>query len=216
MIDISNQIDAIHREVGSRSAESGEVVSVLLRRGYDAPVDDVWDAVTDPDRIKRWFMPISGDLREGGNFQLEGNAGGRILRCEPPRLLRATFGGETSVVELRLIPDGDGATTFELEHTGPIEMAGSGAGALYVGPGWDGALMGLGLFLAGTVADDPVAAASSPEAQEFSRHSVQAWTAAIEASGTAAPDEIAAAVEAALAQFAPGIGDTSDRTGQAG
>ena len=216
MIDISNQIDAIHREVGSRSAESGEVVSVLLRRGYDAPVDDVWDAVTDPDRIKRWFMPISGDLREGGNFQLEGNAGGRILRCEPPRLLRATFGGETSVVELRLIPDGDGATTFELEHTVPIEMAGSGAGALYVGPGWDGALMGLGLFLAGTVADDPVAAASSPEAQEFSRHSVQAWTAAIEASGTAAPDEIAAAVEAALAQFAPGIGDTSDRTGQAG
>jgi len=216
VIDISNQIDAIHREVGSRSAESGEVVSVLLRRGYDAPVDDVWDAVTDPDRIKRWFMPISGDLREGGNFQLEGNAGGRILRCEPPRLLRATFGGETSVVELRLIPDGDGATTFELEHTVPIEMAGSGAGALYVGPGWDGALMGLGLFLAGTVADDPVAAASSPEAQEFSRHSVQAWTAAIEASGTAAPDEIAAAVEAALAQFAPGIGDTSDRTGQAG
>lgn len=215
MIDISTQIGAIHREVGSRSAESGEVVSVLLRRGYDQPVEDVWDAVTDPDRIKRWFMPISGDLREGGDFQLEGNAGGRILRCEPPRLLRATFGGETSVVELRLTPDGNGATTFELEHTVPIEMAGSGAGALYVGPGWDGALMGLGLFLAGRVADDPVAAASSPEAQEFSRHSVQAWTAAIEASGTAAPDDIAAAVEASLAQFAPDVGDTSDRNGQA-
>jgi len=207
VIDISNEIDAIHREVGRRSAESGEVVTVLLRRDYDAPVEDVWDAITDPERIKRWFMPVSGDLREGGDFQLEGNAGGRILRCDPPRLLRATFGGETSIVELRFTPDGDGATSFELEHTVPIEMAGSGAGALYVGPGWDGALLGLGLYLAGKAADDPVAAASSPEAQAFSRDSVHAWTAAIEASGTAAPEEIAAAVEASLSQFAP---DTAD------
>jgi hypothetical protein len=55
VIDVIPQIDAIQREVGSRSAESGEVVSVLLRRDYDAPVEDVWHAVTDPDRIKRWF-----------------------------------------------------------------------------------------------------------------------------------------------------------------
>jgi len=208
VIDINTQIDAIHREVVTTSAESGEAVSVLLRRSYDATVADVWDALTDPERIRRWFMPISGDLREGGDFQLEGNAGGRILHCEPPRLVRATFGGETSIVELRLTPDGDGATTFELEHTVPVEMAGSGAGALYVGPGWDGAVMGLGLFLDGTVIDDPVAAASSPEAIDFSRHSIRAWTSAVEASGTAGPDEIAAAVEASLAQFAPDTGET--------
>jgi hypothetical protein len=41
---------------------AGECVSVLLRRGYDAPIGDVWDAVTQPDRIKRWLMPISGEL----------------------------------------------------------------------------------------------------------------------------------------------------------
>jgi len=203
VIDIVNQIDAIHRQVDKQTAESGEVVSVLLRREYDAPADDVWDAMTDPARIKRWFMPVSGNLREGGDFQLEGNASGRILRCDPPRLLRATFGGETSIVELRLTPDGAGATTLELEHTVPIEMAGSGAGALYVGPGWDGAVMALGLFLEGIFTDDPVAAAGSPEAQAFSRQSVEAWTSAIEASGTASPDDIAAAVEASLAQFAP-------------
>jgi uncharacterized protein YndB with AHSA1/START domain len=212
VIDISNQINAIHREVGSRSAEGGEVVAVLLRRSYRAAVEDVWDAVTDPDRIKRWFMPVSGDLREGGDFQLEGNAGGRIVRCDPPRLLKVTFGGETSIVELRLASDGDGSTTLELEHSVPIEMAGSGAGALYVGPGWDGALMALGLFLGGTVIDDPVAAAGSREAQEFSRHSIAAWTTAIEVSGTAAPDDIAAAVEASKAQFAPDSGDP-DRNG---
>jgi uncharacterized protein YndB with AHSA1/START domain len=212
MIDIPTHINAIDREVEGRSAESGEVVSVRLRREYDAPVDDVWNALTDPERIRRWFMPVTGTLREGGDFQLEGNAGGRILRCDPPRLLRVTFGGETSLVELRLSPDDGGAsTTLEMEHTVPIEMAGSGAGALYVGPGWDGAFMALGLYLAGQVIDDPVAAASSPEAQEFSRRSVRAWTQAIEASGTAGPDEVAGAVQASLAQFAPDLAESPDQ-----
>jgi uncharacterized protein YndB with AHSA1/START domain len=212
VIDIPTQIDAIQREVTRRTLESGEVVSALLRRRYDAKIEDVWDAVTDPQRVTRWFLPVSGDLHEGGDFQLEGNASGRILRCEPPRLLRATFGGETSIVELRLTADGEG-TTLELEHTVPIEMAGSGAGALYVGPGWDGALMALGLYLGGQVADDPVAAANSPETQTFNRQSVHAWTAAIEKSGTAGPDDIAPAVEMSLAQFAPDVGEASDQNG---
>ncbi|MGW0592455.1 SRPBCC family protein [Streptosporangium sp. NPDC002607] len=210
MIDVIAQINAIHREVGSRSTDSGESIGLLLRRGYDAPIQDVWEALTDPDRMKRWFLPVSGELRVGGTFQLEGNAGGRILHCEPPRLLRVTFGGETSVVELRLSPDGEG-TTLELEHTVPLEMAGSGAGALYVGPGWDGALMALDLFVAGEVGHDPVAAANSPEGQEFSRQSVHAWTATVEASGTAGSAEIAAAVDASLAQFAPDIDSAPDQ-----
>lgn len=207
MIDIVDELNAIHREVGKRPAADGEVIAVLLRRSYPASTEDVWDAVTDPDRMKRWFLPVSGDLRVGGRFQLEGNAGGEILRCEPPRLLTVTFGSETSVVELRLSPDGDDDTVLELEHTVPLEMAGSGAGSLYVGPGWDGALMSLGMFLRGEVSDDPAAAANSPEAQEFSRQSVHAWVAATEASGTATAVEIDAATEVSLAQFAPDIAD---------
>lgn len=199
MIEIKDQLEAIHREVGRQD----DSVGVLLRRRYDAKADDVWSALTDPDRVRRWFCPLSGDLRVGGNFQLEGNAGGDILTCEPPTLLKVTFGGPTSLVELRLAEDGD-QTVLELEHTVPLEMAGSGAGALYVGPGWDGAFLGLALFLAGVVTDDPVAAASSPEALEFSEKSVHAWVAVVEASNTATPEELAAAKEASMAQFAPG------------
>jgi len=121
----------------------------------------------------------------------------------PPHRLRVTFGGPDSLVELRLTPQGDEQTALELEHTVPIAMAGSGAGALFVGPGWDGAFLGLDLYLRGEVADDPVAAANSPEAIEFSRQSVQAWVAAIESSGTASPEEIAGAAEASLSHFAP-------------
>ncbi len=204
MIDITSQIGAIERNVSRRTDESGaELVSVVVRRTYRGSIDDVWDAITDPDRIRRWFMPVSGALREGGDFQLEGNASGRILRCQPPRLLRTTFGGETSIVELRLESTGAEETSLELEHTVPIEMAGSGAGALYVGPGWDGAFLGLGLYLDGQVIDDPMAAASSPEAQAFSRDSIRAWREAIERSGTATPEEIEAAIQASMAQFSP-------------
>ena len=207
MIDIASQLSAIHRQVEAQSPAdgSGERVSVLMRRSYGAPIGDVWDAVTQPDRIKRWFMPISGDLRPGGSFQLEGNAGGEILTCEPPRLLKVTFGGPASLVELRLTAQGDDDTVLELEHTVPIEMAQSGAGALYVGPGWDGALMGLGLFLRGEVAGDPVEAAGSLQVQEFSRQSVEAWAEVVKDSGTATDEQLAAATQVSLAQFAPDL-----------
>ena len=207
MIDIASQLSAIHRQVEAQSPAdgSGERVSVLMRRGYGAPIGDVWDAVTQPDRIKRWFMPISGDLRPGGSFQLEGNAGGEILTCEPPHLLKVTFGGPASLVELRLTAQGDDDTVLELEHSVPIEMAQSGAGALYVGPGWDGALMGLGLFLRGEVAGDPVEAAGSLQVQEFSRQSVEAWAEVVKDSGTATDEQLAAATQVSLAQFAPDL-----------
>jgi uncharacterized protein YndB with AHSA1/START domain len=205
MIDIADQLRAIHREVDKRPVADGEDISVLLRRSYPAPAQDVWDALTQPGRMKRWFLPISGDLRVGGTFQLEGHASGEILTCEPPRLLKVTFGGPTSIVELRLTPDGDDSTMLELEHTVPIQIAQSVAGALYVGPGWDGALMALDLFLRGEVSQDPVAAANSPQGQEFSKQSVHAWAAVVNDSGTATADQIAAATEVSLAQFAPDL-----------
>ena len=86
MIDIASQLDAIHRQVERQlpADGSGEVVSVLLRRGYDAPIDDVWDAVTQPDRIKRWFMPISGDLRVGGAFSSRATPAARSSPASRP------------------------------------------------------------------------------------------------------------------------------------
>ena len=211
-IDIPAQIKAIGRTVERLSANAnvGERIGVSLRRSYDAPIDDVWNAVTDAARIRRWFMPVSGELRVGGTFQLEGNAGGEILACEPPHLLRLTWGGPTSVVELRLTAGGDG-TDVQLEHNVPIEMAQSGAGALWVGPGWDGAVMGLGLFLRGGGIDDPTAMAVSREVQEFSQESVHAWAAAVQASDTATGEQLAQAKAVSLAQFAPDLVESQER-----
>ena len=95
-IDIHEHISAVRRQVGTRTLEVGQARVVTLTRTYGAPVDDVWDACTSVERIPRWFLPITGDLRVGGRYQLQGNAGGVVERCDPPRRL---------VLD---IPEGDG------------------------------------------------------------------------------------------------------------
>jgi len=145
---------------------------------------------------------ISGSLKVAGNFQLEGNAGGDILACEPPRFLQTTFGGDSSILSLTLVPVGADQTELVLNHSVPLAMAGSVAGALYVGPGWDGAFLALGLYIDGVLTDDPRAAAESPDAIEYSKRSVDLWAEVVAASG-ATPEETEGARQASLAQFAP-------------
>ena len=198
MLDMLEELAAIHRNVALNG--SSGTVSVTLSRTYTADAGDVWDAVTNPERIPRWFYPITGELKAGGTFQLEGNAGGDILECDKPGSFQVTFGGPESIVDVRL-SEADGRTTVELRHTVPVAMAGSGAGALFVGPGWDGALLGLSINLAGELVGDPQEAANSPEVIEFNRGSIARWKETIEASGTATAGEIAGAHAAAIAQY---------------
>jgi uncharacterized protein YndB with AHSA1/START domain len=204
MIDIAQQISAISRQVATADGGDGEKVTVTLQRHYPSEPADVWEALTIPERVRRWFLPLTGDLREGGQFQLEGNASGDILSCAPPERLVVTFGDPSSLVEVRLVEQG-GGTLLSLEHSVPLAVAGSGAGALYVGPGWDGALMGLALHLDGVVTDDPVAAANTLEAQQFCARSIEEWVGMIKESGTADADAIAAARAVSMAQFAPAL-----------
>ena len=82
--DIADQINAVHREVVGSQSPDGEHHTVVLRRTYDAAIEDVWDACTNPERIGRWFLPVTGDLRTGGRYQLEGNAG--VRSCAVSRL----------------------------------------------------------------------------------------------------------------------------------
>ena len=201
MFDMLEEIAAIRRSV-ARDDDAG-TVSVSVARTYQADIEDVWDAVTNPERITRWLYPISGDFKPGGSFQLEGNAGGEILRCDRPTGLQVTFGGAESVLDLRATDTGE-HTTIELTHTVPLAMAGGGAGALFVGPGWDDALFGLAIYLRGEAVLDQREAANSPEMVSFNTGSIRQWAEAIEISGTATADEIAGAREAAAAHFTPG------------
>ncbi|MGY1620119.1 SRPBCC family protein [Geodermatophilus sp. SYSU D00691] len=205
MRELLDEIAAAHRAVARRGSGDDEEVAVRLSRSYDADVEDVWDAITDPERLRRWFAPVGGRLRQGGEFQVEGNVGGEIRRCEPPRQLTVTWGGPTSVVDVRLRADGD-RTALELEHTVPLAIAQSGAGALFVAPGWEIGFLALGRHLAGAVVDDPAAWESTPEVQRSAAAAIEAWVEVVGASGTASADEIGMLAEMARAQFAPVLG----------
>ncbi len=155
MIDGNEQIASVHRQV---SAPGAETRTVTLTQTYASDVDDLWDAVTNAERIPRWFLPVTGDLRLGGHYQLEGNAGGTIEECEPPTRFRATweFGGGTSWIEVRLVAESADRTRLELAHTAPIDDHWTEFGPGAVGIGWDLGLIGLFLHLATGAPVDPV------------------------------------------------------------
>jgi uncharacterized protein YndB with AHSA1/START domain len=66
MTDITSQLEAIHREVHKETNDSGAVISVQMERNYDSTIEDVWSALTEPDRVKRWLYPVTGDFRSAG------------------------------------------------------------------------------------------------------------------------------------------------------
>jgi uncharacterized protein YndB with AHSA1/START domain len=199
MIDVNHHVSSIERRVGSRTLAAGEARTLTVTRVYDTPPEDLWDACTNPERLSRWFLPISGDLRPGGRYELEGNASGTIERCEAPHSVDATweYGGEVSWVELRLTPEPDGGTRFALEHIAHVadEMWGQyGPGA--AGVGWDSALVGLSLNLAHG-ADMPERAAveawmATDDGRRLFRLASEGWAEASIAAGTD-PEEARAA-----------------------
>ncbi|GAA4631821.1 SRPBCC family protein [Actinoallomurus vinaceus] len=207
MIDVTHQINSVRRKVGSRTLEAGEARTVTIGQTYDASLDDVWDACTNPERIPRWFLPVSGDLRLGGRYQLEGNAGGTIERCDPPKSFAATweYGGQVSWIEVRLTAESDDRTRFELEHIAHVDDHWEQFGPGAVGIGWDMGVIGLTLHLSSGRAVDPqeaMAWAGSEEGRRFMTLSNEKWCEAYIAAGAGEAEARAAAARTIAAYTA--------------
>lgn len=199
MIDVDQRINAVSRRIGSRTLEAGEARTSTISQTYNSSIDDVWDACTNPQRIPRWFLPVSGDLKVNGKYQLEGNAGGTIEECDPPHRFTATweYGGDVSWIELRLISESAESTRLELDHIAHVDdekWAEYGPGA--TGIGWDLAMLGLTAHLESGAAQDPDAWmewSASDEGTKFITLSSQRW---YEANVAAGADEAEARLAA--------------------
>ena len=151
-MDYSRALGAELRQAEERDHEGQPARVVAVSRTYATSRTEIWDSLTNIERIPRWFLPIKGDLKIGGRYALEGNASGEIIRCEPPEAFDLTweFAGNTSWVSVRMASDGMG-TRLSLEHTmlknedGETHWQQFGPGA--TGVGWDLSLFGLGLHL---------------------------------------------------------------------
>lgn len=188
---------------GERSGAATKVLTA--RRTYRADQADVWDALTNTERLPRWFLPVTGDLRPGGTYQTEGNAGGTVERCDAPDSFAVTweFGGQVSWLEVRLSKAENG-TVLELVHEAPVDpemwrQYGPGA----VGIGWDGSLYTLGVHLETGATLDPDEFESwmtGPEGVAFARAAGGSWAQAAIGDGDD-PEAADAAMEAVIAFY---------------
>lgn len=111
---------------------------VRLTRLLPGPIERVWAYLTDPEKRARWFAGGVTEQKAGGKvvfsmrhkdiaphetppdkYKQVQDPGvtfeGRVLRCEPPRLLCYTFGGDDSEVTFELTPQG-GQVLLVLTH----------------------------------------------------------------------------------------------------
>ncbi len=101
---------------GLHSVDGEGVVRVADR--LDTGIDDLWAALTDPDRLVHWFGEVDGELSVGGEFRvriaLSGERRGKVEACEPPGHLLVTMHDpdrrpgqpEQTVIEAHLTAEG--------------------------------------------------------------------------------------------------------------
>lgn len=105
-----------------------------------APVDRVWELITQPEHLGRWFGDAGAeiDLRPGGEMILRwsehGTSRGRVERIEPRRLFSYRWApfkdpageepaeGNSTLVEFTLEPEGDG-TRLRVVESGFASLA---------------------------------------------------------------------------------------------
>src|SRR5690606_9262564 len=59
---LAGQAEAMDRKVEGRKRDGEPVRAVVMARSYPTDIEDLWQAITDPERICRWLLPVSGDL----------------------------------------------------------------------------------------------------------------------------------------------------------
>jgi len=110
---------------GSAVVEFPNDLEIVLTREFDAPIQLVFDVLTKPEHVRKWFAPYgeevkvcSIDLRVGGNYHIvfvtgdgtECSFRGTYLEVEPP----------TRTVETWLFdgwPDAEAVESTELHET---------------------------------------------------------------------------------------------------
>jgi uncharacterized protein YndB with AHSA1/START domain len=183
MVEVAGQIEAVRRSVGPRPDGTGDDRTLTLEQDLPTTPERLWAALTTPRRLARWFLPVTGDLRAGGRFALEGNATGAIERCDPGAGFRAgwEFEGEVGWIEVGVGGAAGGARLTLVHRPGVDDDAWARFGPAATGVGWDLSLLGLALHLAPGGAGDW---AGEEDGGRFVELSGAAWRAADVAAGT--------------------------------
>lgn len=113
----------------------------------NATPDQVWDYLTDPNKLEKWFHKPASTLTEGADLEMFGTETGdkliwgKVNVARKPEYLEYTFtikpmGDATSLVKWTLdaVP---GGTRLSLEHSGLPQGAEAFGLTLALDKGWD-------------------------------------------------------------------------------
>jgi uncharacterized protein YndB with AHSA1/START domain len=124
-----NAAGSVH--VLGRLRSDGGAGVIRIEEHFETGIDELWSALTDRERLARWYGEIEGDLRARGEFRARVHASGwegvgRIEECDPPRRFRVVSKDpdesteDTMEVELR--GDSDQTTLVVEQSNLPLKL----------------------------------------------------------------------------------------------
>lgn len=136
-----------------RVVRAGEAMRLEFVRRYDDAIDDVWSALTEPERVARWLGDWTGNPASG-TVQLRMTAEDAstpeevvIVTCEPPMLLVVDMPGPDGAWRISVALEGEtgGGTTLRF-----VQQLAEPYDAGSIGPGWQYYLDRLGAVISGS------------------------------------------------------------------
>jgi uncharacterized protein YndB with AHSA1/START domain len=102
----------------------GERYGLTLVRRLAARIQDVWEAITEPEELEEWLSTTELEPRSGGRIQIDFGDNdvvrGTVQKFDPPHVFEFTWsdpkdGNDPSVVRFELTQDGD-ETVLRFTH----------------------------------------------------------------------------------------------------
>ena len=131
--DYNKEMAVTPNRHGSAVIEFPSDLEIVTTREFDAPLELVFDVLTKPEHVSKWFAPFTDvvtvcsiDLRVGGDYHIvfetkdgtECSFRGTYLQVEPPTRTVATWRFEgwpdADAVETQELREQDGVTTLTM------------------------------------------------------------------------------------------------------
>src|SRR5690349_7569323 len=107
----------IETQPDGRIVEVDGSYQIEFERVYPYPIEEVWDAITNPERMAKWWLPFDAeielDLTPGGTYKLRAKGAEPIemswvvVRVEPPTLFEHTQTDIGGAIRWTLHAEGD-------------------------------------------------------------------------------------------------------------
>ncbi|PZR14548.1 MAG: polyketide cyclase [Archangium gephyra] len=188
-VNIARHLGAVQRQTGTRSKDGKLARFITASRVFDTTPEEVWDAISNPERIPRWFLPVKVELEGGRTFSFEDAAHGQLEACEAGHRLSFTweFAGDIGWIDVTLHQE-HRHTRITVEHVAFVsdeQWQKFGPGLL--GLGWEQTLLRLAVHLDSGVAVVPgpfLEWLQTPNGKQFIQGASDAWAeAAVKANG---------------------------------